>query len=312
MAYSDTYSNGFDESTGQTITADACPECDGRLRTDSGETRCTECGLVVEGGRLDRRGSPTYPNKDGADRRTGQPRTTTRHDRGLSTRIGRGVDAKGNTLSEEKRRQLNRLRREHSRARYESKADRNLAHGLTEIARMRSALGLSRSVREQASSLFRTAQSEDLLLGRSIEAVAAGSLYAVCRLTDATRTLDEVSAVASVSRDRVQNGYDALNRELALPVPPQEPTEFIPGLASALELSSPVERDARTLANRAVEEGLSTGLHPAGFAAACLGVVATDRGEAVTQRTLADVAGVTPNTIRKHRDRIRDMIGVTL
>ncbi|WP_226021909.1 transcription initiation factor IIB [Halomicrobium salinisoli] len=310
MAYSDVYSNGFDESTGQSITADSCPECNGRLRSDCGETRCTDCGLVVEAARIDRRGTPTYPNKDGADARTGQPRTATRHDRGLSTKIGNGVDANGNSLSEKKRRQLNRLRREHSRARYESKADRNLAHGLMEIARMRSALGLPRSVREQASSLFRTAQDEDLLLGRSIEAVAAGSLYAVCRLTDATRTLDEVSAVASVTRDRVQTGYDALNRELELPVPPQQPTEFIASQASTLGLPPSVERGARELAERAAEIGLSTGLHPAGFAAACLGVVATDRGEPIIQRELADIAGVTPNTIREHRDRIRDEFGV--
>jgi transcription initiation factor TFIIB len=69
------------------------------------------------------------------------------------------------------------MRREQTRGRWQSKAERNLAHGLGEVRRLASALELSESIRDQACQLFRSAQSEDLLRGRSIEAIAAASVY---------------------------------------------------------------------------------------------------------------------------------------
>lgn len=59
--------------------------------------------------------------------RTGAPIMPTRHDRGISTEIGRKTDARGNDLSSKKRKQLGRLRREHSHGRWRTKAERNLA-----------------------------------------------------------------------------------------------------------------------------------------------------------------------------------------
>jgi len=80
----------------------------------------------------------------------GAPLTAARHDRGLSTEIGRGKDANGNRLSGRKRQQVSRMRREQSRGRFQSKAERNLAHGLGEVRRIASTLELSESVRDQA------------------------------------------------------------------------------------------------------------------------------------------------------------------
>jgi len=304
MATTEHFERTFDEDSGQTIPTTECPECDGRLITDSGETRCTECGLVVEGCRVDRRGPRTF-DEDGTNRkRTGAPITEARHDRGLSTEIGFKFDGNGNTLSGEKRRHLTRLRREHTRAKWRSKAERNLAHGCTEIARMVGALDLDRAIREQASALFRSAQDKGLLPGRSIEAFAAASIYAVCRCTTATRTRGEVVSVAQVDRERVINAYDVLNEELNLPAPPQRPREYIPALASTMEVPPETEGVARSLAERAWDAGESIGVHPVGFAAGCLEVACRDHGVEITQLALASAADVTPVTVRSHRDQI--------
>ncbi|WP_206425025.1 transcription initiation factor IIB family protein [Halosimplex salinum] len=112
----------------------------------------------------------TYDKDETNRERTGAPLTEARHDRGLSTKIGYKADGKGNRLSSRKRRQLGRLRREHTRAKWQSKAERNLAHGCTEIARLVGALDLDRDHREQASALFRSAQSADLLPGPVVSA----------------------------------------------------------------------------------------------------------------------------------------------
>ncbi|QLH77235.1 transcription initiation factor IIB family protein [Halosimplex rubrum] len=304
MATIDPYQRTFDEQPDEPIPADDCPECAGRLRTDGGETRCTDCGLVVEACRVDRRGPRTFDEDDTDRRRTGAPLTEARHDRGLSTKIGYSTDGNGNALSGRKQRQLARLRREHTRAKWRSKAERNLAHGCTEIARLVGALGLDHDDREQASALFRSAQQADLLRGRSIEAFAAAAVYAVCRCTAATRTLGEVASVAQCARGKVTNAYDVLNDDLGLPAPPQRPRAFIPALASAMDVPTETESHARALAERAWAAGESLGTHPAGFAAGSLAVACRDHGVDIVQQDLASEADVTPNTVRAHRDTI--------
>ncbi|MDS0477178.1 hypothetical protein [Natrinema sp. 1APR25-10V2] len=114
-------------------------------------------------------------------KRTGAPLTPTRRDRGLSAEIGYRRDRSGNTLSNRKRRQLDRLRREQSRAQWQSKGERNLGYGLSEVRRIVASLGLAKSIRDQACALFRTAHSERLCQGGSLEAVAVASVYTTTR-----------------------------------------------------------------------------------------------------------------------------------
>jgi len=305
----DIYDSGFDEETGRTLTKTACPECDGRLETDGGETSCRECGVIVDSYYIDHSFEPrAFPDEDTQKERTGAPLTEARHDRGLSTEIGWRKDAKGNTLSERKRCQLNRLRREHTRGRWRSKAERNLAHGLGSITRLTGVLDLPRSLKERACSLVRIAQEEYLVQGLSIEGIAAGCVYGVCRINGVTRTVAEVSEYARVEQSHVLTCYRVLNEVLSLPAPPRSPQEFVRKLAGEFALSAGVVYRAETLASRAHESGVSAGKHPAGFAATCLRVVAEEVGETVVQRTVAEAAGVSSATVRSHREAVEALL----
>ncbi|MHB9288799.1 transcription initiation factor IIB [Halobacteriales archaeon Cl-PHB] len=305
MASRDIYASGFDEQTGSTNSADACPECDGHLRTDGGETRCADCGLVVEACRIDR--GPEWRSFEDDDResaRTGPTVTPARHDRGISTIIGRGHDANGNALSSETRRRFARLRRQHSRARFDSKADRNLAYACTEIARMTAALGLPHEVREEAAQWYRRAQAANLIRGRSIEALAAGCLYAACRCRGLPRTPSEIATVARVPAAKVRLGYGVVNEHLAVPAQPVGPAERVPKLASAVDAPDVVRRRARALAEQAGEAGLANGRKPSGVAAACLYRASQERVAGLTQAELAESADVAPVTLRA---RVREL-----
>jgi transcription initiation factor TFIIB len=169
---------------------------------------------------------------------------------------------------------------------------------------MVAALGLDRSIREQASTLFRTAQDAGLLPGRAIESVATACVYAACRCARQTRTIEEFVAVSRVGQSRVRNAYLVLQRELGLQIPPQKPAAFVPKLASALDIPPETRCAATDLAERAQDRGLASGCHPAGFAAGCLAVVAGQRGINVQQADLAQAANVCPATVRGHRDMI--------
>lgn len=275
--------------------ASTCEECGGTLRTIDGETSCPECGLVVAVDPIDRGPDWRRTDPDGNQRHTGAPRDRSRHDRGLSTRIGYGC---GEDLSGPGIRRLIRMRRLHERARFSSTADRNRAYGFGEIRGIVAASSLPTSVRDQACSLFESAQSEDLLRGRSIEGFAAGSVYAICRIQSIARTIEEIADVAQADRDELLVAYGALNRDLGLPVGPISPLEYLPRYATELDLGSDVEARAREYATTFVESDQLGGKNPSGVAAACLYLAACDLGDDVSQTEAAGVADVSRMTIR--------------
>src|SRR6056297_2858365 len=204
------------ESEATETSVDECPECGGRTLVDAAERVCTDCGLVVDEYRIDH--GPewrSFADDDTDPKRTGAPLTRSRHDRGLSTEIGRSTRVKGR-----KRRRLARMRRQHNRARISTKRERNQVYAFTEIRRLTSALSLPERIRDHACSLFDSAQNEDLLRGRSLEGFAAACVYAACRVAGVSRTVGEVVAEAKATEGEQTAAYDALNRDLGLPVGP--------------------------------------------------------------------------------------------
>jgi transcription initiation factor TFIIB len=283
-------------------TRRACPECEGRLRSTGIETVCDECGLVVEEDELDR--GPEWRSFDDDEtnpERCGAPLTRSRHDRGLSTEIGRSTRLKGR-----KRRQVARMRRQHNRTRIGSKRERNLVYGFTEIRRLVGQLELPEALQEQACVLFESAQESDLLQGRCIEGFAAAAVYATCRTMSVSRTIEEIAAVASADERELKVAYGALNRELELPTGPIDPTEYLARFASELDVPSDLERQARGLAREAHDAGITTGRNPSGVAAACLYTAARRAGHGLTQTAVADVADVSAVTVRNTYQDLRD------
>lgn len=282
-----------------TTDANACPECAGSLQHEQTETVCSQCGLVVTEDRIDH-GPEWRSFSDGPNReRTGAPLTRSRHDRGLSTEIGRSTRLKGR-----KRRRVARMRTQHDRARVSSTAERNQIYAFTEIRRLTGALSLPQHVRDQACVLFDSAQDENLLQGRSLEGFAAATVYAVCRTNGMARTLDEVSGAARADRRELQVAYDAMNRDLGLQTGPIPPRSYLPRFASELDLSTGIEREAReTVAAAGPTVG---GRNPGGVAAASLYLAALETDEQITQAAAADVADVSAVTVRNAIAALRD------
>lgn len=296
------YSTRFDEDV---QINNQCPECSGHVETNIAETVCEDCGLVLSEERVDR-GPEWRAFDEDSRRRTGGPVTERHHDRGLATEIGYVADGSG--ISGAKQRRLGRLRQRHSRSRFESKQDRNLAHGLSEVQRIASAMGLSDSIRDQACRLFRSAQHADLLPGRSIESMAAAAVYGTCRCNGLARTIDEIDTYARGGYSGLVNAYRVLNRELGLPTQPMTPAEYIPRLASELEVPERVRRRARALAEQAEEQGVVSGKHPSGFAGACLYVAAEEADWYLKHAAVAEAADACPVTVRAHRGTIAELV----
>ena len=300
-----------DTPSGASVDADACPECGGSVTAaDTDERVCADCGLVIEEQRID--AGPEWRAFDAAERdersRVGAPMTEMLHDKGLSTTIGFDkTDAYGNALGGRKRRQLKRLRTWNRRSKTEDAHDRNLRHALGEIDRMASALGLPQPIRETASVIYRRALDEDLLRGRSIEGMAAASLYAASRLDGVARSIDEIATVSRVGDLEIKRAYRYIDRELGLETPPAHPNEYLGRFASELDCEEATERLARDLAETAVEEAVHSGKSPVGIAASALYAASRLRNGGLTQATISETANVSEVTIR---NRYREVLEV--
>lgn len=272
-----------------------CPECGGDVRADAQELVCDGCGLVVDEARLDRgeRNNFRSPHR-------GPPRTAARHDHGLGTASLGRVDHLGRNVQSH---QLRRMRKLDRRAHFDSSRERNLAHALGEVHRMTTALGQSRSIQEQASTLARTAQRAGLFVGRSIEAMAAAGVLAALRVNGRPFAARELEPFARVDEDAIRVAYRAINRELSLPAAPPKVADGVPKLASAVGLPERVEAAALELAREVDGTPVPSGRRPSGLAAACIYVAAKGDGTGwtrFTQAELAEAANVTPHTIRSN------------
>ena len=291
------------ERTADPSEETVCPECGGDVIADErrGERVCEECGVVVAEDQVDR--GPEWRSFTTSEKRqrsrVGSPVTETLHDRGLSSVIGKGYrDAKGQPLSSETREKMSRLRTWDERFRTRNASQRNLKQAFGEIDRMASALGLPKNVRETASVIYRRAVEEELLPGRSIEAMATAALYAAARQAGTPRSLDEFEPVSRVERQEFARGYRYLARELGLAVEPADPAQYLPRFASDLELSEDAERRARELLETGKAQGVHSGKSPAGVAAAAIYAGSMLANEKVTQTAVAEVANVSEVTIR--------------
>ena len=295
-----------------------CPECGGTYLTrdySRAELVCKDCGLVIDEDIIDH--GPEWRAFDSDQRekraRTGSPMTYTIHDKGLSTEIGwKNRDSYGKSIPTRNRAQLFRMRKWQRRVRIADSTERNLALALSAIDRMASALGLPRTVRETSAMIYRKAALKKLARGRSIEGVAAASLYAACRQCHVPRTLGEISSITHMPRKDIGRNYRYIARELELKLIPTSPGDYISRFSSKLELSADVHSKTLEILKEAADKELTSGRGPTGIAAAALYIATVLCGERRTQREVADVAGVTEVTIRNRYKELTKKLDIDL
>lgn len=282
----------------------SCPEC-GSVRLirdyEKGELICTNCGLILEESLQDM--GPEWRAFDSEQKkkraRGGAPTTLMRPNKGLVTEIDQyNRDIRGSKISPKKQAQLRRMRKWHKRISIATSMERNLAIALAELDRVASYLGLPDNVKESAALLYRRAVKEELIRGRLIESVVAAVIYAICRMMEIPRTLDEISRASGVEKKEIGRAYRFLKTQLEIKVPLTDPSQYVPKFAVALKLSTEVQQEAASLIRKSLRKGLISGRGPTGVAAAALYIASALKGERRTQKEVADVAGVTEVTIR--------------
>ncbi len=307
MINTDEKKKGIDEIT-------KCPECGStQLIRDyeRGELICNKCGLVIDDSYIDQGPEWRAFDSEQSDSRSraGSPMTYTIHDKGLSTDISwKNKDSYGKSIPTRNRAQLYRLRKWQKRIKVSNAAERNLSQALQELERMASNLSIPNDVRESAAVIYRKAVKQNMIRGRSIEGVVAGSIYAACRITNVPRTLDEIASVTRVKKKEIGRTYRIMGRYLKLNIMPSKPDDYVNRFCSKLKLSAEARRKANDILKLARESDLTSGKGPTGVAAAAIYIASLMTGERRTQRSVAEVAGVTEVTIRNRYKELTEKL----
>jgi len=289
-----------------------CPECGSSNLVEDpnrGEMICKDCGLVIKEELIDTGQEWRAFDSEQMSRRArgGAPLTFTKHDKGMTTEIGKGV-GELYKVPAKKRAQYYRLTKWHKRL-IKSK-DRNLSFALSELQRIVSFLNLSKSIHERIARYYEEAVNKGLVRGRSIESVIAALAYAVSREFGSPRTLDEISEASGVEKREIGRTYRYIARELNLRILPADPITFVPRFCSMLGLSDRVQAKAIEILKKAKKSEITSGKGPTGVAAAAIYIASVLVGEKRTQREVADIVGVTEVTIRNRQKELVEKLGI--
>lgn len=276
-----------------------CPECGGILKHDGGETYCNSCGLVVEDSMINRQLKPPFKNEE--EKLEGRGETTQAiHDKTLGSQISyKNKDNRGNHIPKRQKEQMNRMR-EYQRTRQFKSKDQWKRKGLGEVHRLHSAMDLPDSLVESAATIFNKAHNEDLAFGRSIDAIANVSVYLAAKIHGNIRDMDEWIANSSVNETKFKNTLATVQTELDIGYLPSSPMDHVNGMLSQVDVTTETRKQTLDLVKEVQEKTAHIGRKPKGVVAACL-YLSSNR---LTQEDVAELADVTPRTIRKNIENI--------
>jgi len=298
--------------------AEVCPECTSKNLVhdyDSGETICGDCGLVLYEQMLDK--GPewrAFTIQEKASRsRVGMPTSYSIHDKGLSTSISQiDRDAFGRKLPQSTRLQMWRLRKWQIRSRVHSSTDRNLAQAMAELERLSSKVSTSPPIREKAAVIYRKALDKGLVRGRSINAIAAAALYAACRKSGSPKALREISEASLVDKKDVARCYRLLLKELDFHMPISDPLSYVSKIAEKNRVSGRTQGTAIGILRTARQKRFSAGKDPMGMAAAAIYIACLQNDEKITQKDIAEAAGVTEVTVRNRYKSLKKQLNLEI
>ena len=288
------YSNDYDVK----CQLDTCKTYPAITDSERGEIVCGGCGLIL----LQNIADASYENNGYSSEnfmklsRTGPATSLTMNDRGLSTVIGSNKDSTGKALSSKTKYEFNRLRTWDQRSK--SRKTASLSKAFTLLHGMKTKLGISNNVVENAAYIYRKAVSAKLTRGRTMASLIAASLYAACRQNNIPRTLDDIANAGNIERRILSRDLRTIIKKLELNLNQYDISSFISKISNNMNLREKTKRDAFKILDLCEKKQITAGKHPVAQAAASLYISCIMNGEKVSQKKFAVESGVSDVTIR--------------
>src|SRR5215831_10720676 len=297
----------YDSTVRQTSACSLCKSESLVTDTESGEVICSKCGMVISERTQDTRPeSRKFPNTTELSKnraRTGMPNSLTSADMGLSTVIGKSDrDASGNKIEPSVLSTMHRLRTWDFRTQVHTSADRNFR--LAELDTLKDKLGLPDSIIEKTAYICRKAQRRNLARGRSVSVILTAAVYIACREAGIPKTLKEIAVANNTKHKLVAKAYRVLVSELGVKLPTCDPMKCVVKVANKATIDEKTKRQAIEIMEDVTNREISAGKNPMGLAATVVYISCIKTGENITQRDIAQAAGITDVTLR---NRFKDL-----
>ena len=284
-----------------------CNFCKSSLIGDveKGEFVCPTCGIVGLDHMID--SGPEWKAINSEDKikrvRTGAPISLALHDFGLTTQIGEmDSNSSSNSYSDKS---IQRMKKWQKRIRTSSSSERGLANVLGKITEFSDHLTLPKATSETAAHIYRSAVRNGTAKSKSINGMAAASVYYACRKCGTSRSMSEIAIVANMPKANVGKYYRLILKDVVKDhVPAHTIESHIAKLVNIANLDPRIERLAITISSQIQDSVLSSGKSPVGIAAAFVYISSVMIGEKIPQREIAEYADITEVTIRNRTREI--------
>lgn len=166
-------------------------------------------------------------------------------------------------------------------------------------------LDLEPQTRHHSAEVYTAAAVDNLTDGRPTATVVAAAVSIGTRERECPRPVERVAETLGTEASRIQQTVRLFQQELDRGCTALSPTSYIPYICKEIGLETHVQTEASSLAERVETEGQSIGKNPAGVAGAAVYLTSTAD---ITQREVAEIAGVTKETIRLRVKETREVM----
>ncbi|MEE9525685.1 MAG: TFIIB-type zinc ribbon-containing protein [Candidatus Woesearchaeota archaeon] len=290
-------------------TIKKCPECGENhffANKKKGEVICKDCGFVVEDSQVDFGRDRMINMEDIAKKsRTGAPYDP-RIANGLMTEVGSNADLRN--LSKKQRQLMNRIRQKN---RWTSSAlEHNLNTNLANLKLIASQLKIPDSIEKEAARVYRECAEKGVTRARANDSIIAAVVYLASKLHGMPKTLTEVARASKLDKFDIARTYKMIIRRLGIKVMQSNPIDFIARFASELKLGAQTQTKAVKLLEKIQKTGIDSGKSPTSLAATTLYIAALQSKTRVTQKAIAETAGITETTLRQRTKEMLKKLGI--
>lgn len=186
-----------------------------------------------------------------------------------------------------------------------NETEKQTAQGLDDLFYISNQLQLSTDAILTAAEIFADAAVHRLAKGRSWRLIAAAAVCAGARTSSEPCPTGSIADTAGIERNRLRHALRLFQRELDQNIVNTAPKGHVPYICDTLGLSSDITESSERLLDSYKEFYPVSGKDPVGIAGATVYEAADGQ---VTQREIADEAGITQETIRV---RLRELRNIT-
>jgi transcription initiation factor TFIIIB Brf1 subunit/transcription initiation factor TFIIB len=181
------------------------------------------------------------------------------------------------------------------------KSEANLVEVLSQVEKVADELLLSHELAIRGAEIIVEAWQANFMHGRTKPDTVGAAVYAASREMQQGIPPAIIANQIESEQQTIKDTYQQLKTDLNLNIDPPSATEYLEHICQELDLTAEVAKTAEMLL-----DGYHAGGNPVGIAAAAVYVVSNNEGNELTLRGVAEVTGLTKETIWRQASKIRE------